>query len=167
MSSAVAAEDRPRAVGYRLPLPALALAGVLLLCAGVRFSILASKIARLDSDEAVTGLMARRILAGDDLYIYYAGQQYMGAPEQYLQAAVLAILPDTPFTLRIPEVVLSVATCFFVYLAGLRCFNSQPRALFAATLYASGPYFNLMFGSKRLADSPSQRSSAWSASGSR
>ena len=65
----------------------------------------------LDSDEAVTGLMAQHILSGSDFPVFFAGQNYMGSLEQYIQAGVLAVTPDNAFTLRIPEAVIAAATC--------------------------------------------------------
>src|SRR5690606_40587795 len=65
--------------------------------------ILLSPIARLDADEAVTGIMAQRILDGD-LPVFYAGQNYLGTIEQYLQAVVLAVAPDTAASLRAVQV---------------------------------------------------------------
>ena len=130
----------------RHPLAALLL--VLVGCLSLRLAVLASSAARLDSDEAVTGIMARRILEGRDFYLYYAGQKYMGAPEQYLQAASLALFPDGPFSLRVPEVLLSVATCGLTYVVGARIFRSRWLGVLAAALYAAGPYFTVIFGVK-------------------
>ena len=130
-----------------LPLLGFALLLVLIVCVGLRLRVLTSSIARLDSDEAVTGIMARRILDGD-FFLYYAGQHYMGAAEQYLQAISLAVLPDSPFTLRLPQLLLSVATCGLVYVVGARLLRSHWLALLAAALYAVGPYFTVLFGVK-------------------
>jgi hypothetical protein len=51
----------------------LALGAVLLFAAVVRLVLLSTTAARLDGDEAVTGIMARHILRGDG-YVFYAGQ---------------------------------------------------------------------------------------------
>ena len=119
----------------RLPLVAV-LAGA----AAVRVVVLTTTAARLSGDEAVTGIMARRILDGHHL-AFYAGQAYMGTGEQYLQAVVLAALPDTDLTLRLVQVALAVATCACVHAVARRCGLSPRRALVAAALFAVGPYF--------------------------
>ena len=41
--------------------------------------------------------------------MFFGTQNYQGALEQYLQAGVLALLPDTPFTLRLVQVALMAA----------------------------------------------------------
>jgi Dolichyl-phosphate-mannose-protein mannosyltransferase len=129
-------------VPARILLPLLFVLGV---CAAVRAGVLMSAVARLDADEAVTGIMARRILEGD-LFLYYAGQHYMGAGEQYLQAVSLALLPDSALTLRLPQLLLSVVTCGLVYVVGARVLRSHWLGLLAAGLYAVGPYFTVFFG---------------------
>ncbi|MGH9037368.1 MAG: glycosyltransferase family 39 protein, partial [Acidimicrobiia bacterium] len=104
-------------------------------------------LARLDGDEAVTGIMARRILDGDHL-AFFAGQAYQGSGEQYLQALVLRLLPDTPFNLRLVQVALAVLACGGVYLLGRLVRRSDRRALLAAALFAVGPYFSVLWSVK-------------------
>ncbi len=100
----------------------------------------------LDSDEAVTGLMAQHILDGGDFPVFFAGQNYMGALEQYLQAGVLAVAPDNAFTLRIPEAVIAAATAAIVYLVGARVTRNPWGGALAAGLFAVGPWFNIVKG---------------------
>ncbi len=100
----------------------------------------------LDSDEAVTGLMAQHILAGSDFPVFFAGQNYMGSLEQYIQAGVLAVTPDNAFTLRIPEAVIAAATCAVVYLVGARVTGTPWGGALAAGLFAVGPWFNIVKG---------------------
>jgi len=111
---------------------------VLVLAAAVRLVFVATPVGRLDADEAVTGLMVRRILDGE-AFPFYAGQSYMGTVEQYLQAPVLALLPDTPLTLRLVQVALGVLATWLVYRVG-RSILGLPRAVLAAGLFAVGPY---------------------------
>jgi hypothetical protein len=120
---------------------------VLGLCLVVRLVMLASSLARLDGDEAVTGIMAQRILDGHHL-AFFAGQAYQGSGEQYLQALVLALLPDTAFNLRLVQVVLAVVACGGVYLLARSVLGSERRALLAAALFAVGPYFSVMWSVK-------------------
>lgn len=107
----------------------------------VRLVMLTTGIARFDSDEAVTGVMAQRILDGD-FPAYFGIQNYNGALEQYLQAPVLALLPDTPLSLRLVQVALSVVICVLVYFVGTRMVGSRWGGALAAALYAVGPYYS-------------------------
>ena len=130
-----------------MKVPGLRLAGVLGAALVLRVAMLASTLSRLDGDEAVTGIMAQRINEGHHL-AFFAGQAYQGSGEQYLQALLLRVLPDTPFTLRIPQVVLAVLACAGVYLLARRCLRSEGRALLAAALFAVGPFFSVWWSVK-------------------
>ena len=125
----------------------LRLAGVLGAAFVIRVAMLASTLSRLDGDEAVTGIMAQRINEGHHL-AFFAGQAYQGSGEQYLQALFLRFLPDTPFTLRLPQVALAVLACAGVYLLARRCLRSEGRALLAAALFAVGPFFSVWWSVK-------------------
>src|SRR5207253_2005826 len=107
---------------------------VLVGCAALRLWYLTTPQAQLDGDEAMTGLMVHRILAGN-WYAFLANQRYNGALEQYLQTAVWAVLPRTPFTLRLPEVALAVLACWLVYRVG-RELLGPGRAWLATALFA-------------------------------
>lgn len=109
----------------------------------LRVWLLTTTAARLDGDEAITGTMARRIADGHHL-AFYAGQAYMGSAEQYLQAGVLAVLPDSSFTLRLVQVALAVVACSLVHAVARRCGLSTARSLVAAALFAAGPYFAVL-----------------------
>src|SRR5215470_12394661 len=63
-----------------------------------------------DADEAVEGLMARHVLAGEHpLFLW--GQRYKGVPEVYLTAAVFRAAP--PSVVALKAVTLA---CFVVFL---------------------------------------------------
>lgn len=127
--------------------PGLRLAGVLGAALVIRVAMLGSTLSRLDGDEAVTGIMAQRINEGHH-FAFFAGQAYQGSGEQYLQALSLRFLPDTPFTLRLPQVALAVLACAGVYLLARRCLRSEGRALLAAALFAVGPFFSVWWSVK-------------------
>ncbi|WP_217914367.1 hypothetical protein [Miltoncostaea marina] len=118
---------------------------VVLLAAGMRLAFMLSPAGRFDGDEAVTGIMAQRILGGE-LYAFFAGQTYMGAFEQYLQAAVLAVAPDTHTALRVVPFVIATATAAAVVVLGRRVTGSTALALLAGALFALGPYYNVVKG---------------------
>ncbi len=112
---------------------------LLLVCAAYRLWYLTRPQAQLDGDEAMTGLMVRRILAGHP-YAFLADQHYNGAIEQYPQALVWAVLPQTPGTLRLPQVGLAVLACWLVFLVGRELLGVR-RGWLAAALFAVGPFF--------------------------
>lgn len=122
------------------------LAAVLVTCAAARLAYLLSPVVQFNADEATTGLMVRDILHGH-WYVFYAGQSYGGALEQYLQAATYWILrlPQNSFTLRLPLLALSIATCALTYLIARELLDEN-RALVAAALYAVAPWFNILGG---------------------
>ena len=128
----------------RTLLPWLVAAAVLV-TAAARVAYLVSPVMQFNADEATTGIMVRRILAGHG-YVFYAGQEYGGALEQYLEAAVYAVtrLPQNPLTLRLPLVALCCLTCVLVYRVGRDVLGDPARALVAAVLYAVGPWFNVI-----------------------
>jgi len=126
-------------------LPALALACAVAGCIAIRCVALVSTIGRLDADEAVTGIMAHQILHGH-WFVYLAGENYMGALEQYLQALVLWVLPSTPTSLRLVQVALCGVTCVLVGLVGRRMTGSPWGGVLAAAIYAAGPYYNVYKG---------------------
>ena len=134
-----------RTIGGWTPAQALALAAVVVCAVAIRMVGLLSTIGRLDADEAVTGIMAQRILHGD-LLVYFAVQNYQGALEQYLQAAVLAFLPSNPTDLRLVQVALCAIICLVVGVLGRRVTGSAWGGVLAAAIYAAGPYYNLYKG---------------------
>ena len=125
----------------------LPVAGVVAAAVGLRAAFLASTLLRLEGDEAVTGLMAQRILDGK-FVAFFPGQGYMGSGEQYLQAVALWLLPDTPFVLRLPQLLLAGLACAGVYRLARACFESEGRALLAAALFAVGPFYNVFWSVK-------------------
>ncbi|HEY6746811.1 MAG TPA: glycosyltransferase family 39 protein [Mycobacteriales bacterium] len=128
-------------VRRRLLLPAL----VALLAAATRLAYLLGPAMQFTADEATTGIMVRRILDGHG-YVYYAGQDYGGALEQYVEAAVYAVLrlPQNELTLRLPLVALSMITCALVFRVAGDVFDDPVRPLVAAALYAVSPWFNVI-----------------------
>jgi 4-amino-4-deoxy-L-arabinose transferase-like glycosyltransferase len=116
-----------------------------LLAGATRAAYLLSSRMQFNADEAVTGLMAREILDGHQ-YVFYAGQDYGGSLEQYLEAGLYAALPlpENPFTLRLPLVLLCMATCALTYAVAARLFDDPVRPVLAAVLYAVGPWFNIV-----------------------
>ncbi|MGH8837106.1 MAG: hypothetical protein ACRDWG_19235, partial [Actinomycetes bacterium] len=141
------AADRqsPTAPGRWLRSPAALAAFAVVVGVAIRLWYLSTPQATLDGDEAMTGLMVRRILDGH-WYAYLAGQRYNGAIEQYLQAVVWAMLPQNPFTLRLTQVALAALVIVMIYLVGVRMLATRWHAALAALLFATGPFFNIWKG---------------------
>lgn len=97
-----------RAAGRR-PDPLVAVV-VLALAAGVamRLWVVLGPLGRLNSDEAISGLMASRIAAGDGTTFFW-GQHYGGALEAYVLAAVFRVVPGDLLTLLLFPLLEAVA----------------------------------------------------------
>jgi hypothetical protein len=129
--------------------PALATAAAALTGLVIRAAFLLTPGGGMDADEAVTGIMARRMAQGEDIYIFFLGQNYNSSLEQFPQALLFALgLPANPFTLRIPQLLMSVMACALMYLVGRRVLPSAWHAVLAATLFAFGPYFLIWKGAR-------------------
>lgn len=89
-----AAYHLPRRVGPRAQM-ALCLA----LAAAIRLVVLARSHGMVDSDEAVLGIQAERILRGAHP-IYFYGQAYMGSWDAYLAAPLIALFGPAAWVLH-------------------------------------------------------------------
>jgi hypothetical protein len=127
------------------PATAVRVLPLVVLCGLVRLWYLGGPAVQFNADEATTGLMVRDILRGRH-FVFYAGQHYGGTLEQYLQAAayLLVPMPSTAWTLRLPLVALSMATCGLVFLLAERALGSPDRAALAALFFAVSPWFNVI-----------------------
>jgi hypothetical protein len=127
----------------------LLVAGACVLATVVRVAFLLTPAGGLDGDEAVTGIMAHRMAAGDDLYVYFLGQTYNSAIEQYLQAVLFAVgLPETPLVLRIPQLAMAVLSIVLIHLIGRRMLRTGWQAVLVTYLFALGPYFLIWKGAR-------------------
>ncbi len=129
----------------RYPPTAFAVGAVIV---GVLIRLWVLRTAAFDGDQAVTGIMVRRILSGRDQYLYFAGQSYNGSLEQYVQATIYAIfpLPRNPYTLRLAEVLLMAVAIWMMYIVGRRVLRRDWPAAISAGLLAVGPFFTVMRG---------------------
>ena len=102
----------------------------------------------LTADEAVTGIMARKMANGSHFYLLFAGQNYNSAVEQYPQALLFALgAQQNAFVLRLPQLALNLLSCWVIYLIGARMFADRWRPGLAALLFALGPVFQIARGS--------------------
>ncbi|GAC1431522.1 MAG: hypothetical protein NVSMB65_05020 [Chloroflexota bacterium] len=114
-----------------------ALLGLLALAALFRVVLLATVFAHIDSDQAVLGLMAFHIQAGDRPIFYY-GQPYMGSLEAYLAAIVFALWGASEWTVRLPALCFSLAFVGAVYALG-RTLYGRWIGFLAGLFVACGP----------------------------
>jgi len=112
----------------------------------------------MDSDMAVTGLMARHILKGE-FPVFFWGQNYCGAIEAYLVALFFAIFGASRYALNIVPVLESILFMIVMYILARRAFGEKvgiltllliaipPRYLVVNTVLARANYVeNLVLG---------------------
>ncbi|MBE1487678.1 hypothetical protein [Plantactinospora soyae] len=92
----------------RLPAGRLAV-GLAALGIGYRLVLLLAEVPPTNSDEAVTGLVARHVVQGNEFPLFFYGQYYMGALESYLAAPLFAAFDSSILALRLPNLLLYAA----------------------------------------------------------
>ena len=88
-----------------------------------------------NSDEAVVGLMARHILAGERPIFFY-GQAYMGSLDAYLVAAGFAVFGAQIWVIRLVQGLLYLGVIFTTAELGRRVLGSARTGWMAAALMA-------------------------------
>ena len=72
----------------------------------------------IDSDEAIVGLMAKHIIEGRGIPVFYYGQHYMGSLEPLLVAAAFSIFGSSSLVLRAVPLAVSLSLILLLYLLG-------------------------------------------------
>jgi 4-amino-4-deoxy-L-arabinose transferase-like glycosyltransferase len=134
-------------------LPALALARLrsdpawtalvsLALASGIvlRIWILKSGLGALDSDEAVTGLMARHALHGEFSAFYWLNL-YGGSQESLLAALVFAVANSSTLALKLVPLSLYGLSAFLVWLVGRRTVGGRAAVVAALLFWVWPAYF--------------------------
>ncbi len=105
--------------------------------AGVLWKVLwlANDAFPFNSDEAITGLMARHILQGESPAFFY-GQVYMGSLDAYLTAGLFHLFGDSFLLIRILQIFLFTCTIITTGWLGMKITRSREAALAAALLIA-------------------------------
>ncbi|GAB3971523.1 hypothetical protein V1634_08815 [Plantactinospora veratri] len=98
----------PRSARWR-PTPGHVAAAFGVLGVGYRLALLLAEVPPGNSDEAVTGLVARHVAQGREFPLFFYGQYYMGALESYLAAPLFAVLGSSTLVLRLPNLLLYAA----------------------------------------------------------
>ncbi|MFH1419086.1 MAG: glycosyltransferase family 39 protein, partial [Planctomycetota bacterium] len=120
----------------------LAIAAVILLTAMlVRTPFILRGETLLHSDEAIVGLMAQDIAAGERFPIYFYGQRYMGALEAYVIAGFSFLFEDPIHALRFGPTCFLALLAVVQYLMLTRWFGRSGGLLGALVLLASAPVF--------------------------
>ena len=103
-----------------------------------RIWILAHPLGVLDSDKAVIGLMARRILDAHRLPTFFWGQNYGGPHEAVAAAAVFAVVGASVVALKVVPMALSALAALLTWRIG-RVLLSERAGRWAGVLFWAGP----------------------------
>lgn len=137
--TANAARGRPNRRRLKIIVPPAVLVA---LAVGVAVRLWLAFALPLNSDEAISGLMADRIRHGQ-LFTFYWGQAYGGA-EPYVVAAVGLVARPSGVGLNLVPAVLNALSCLLLWRVGRRLVPAAMRSLAwmaAAALWVSGAMF--------------------------
>ncbi|MGH2408792.1 MAG: ArnT family glycosyltransferase, partial [Chloroflexota bacterium] len=110
---------------------------VMIVAAAYRVALLATTFTHLDADQAIVGLMAFHIQAGDRPVFFY-GQPYQGSAEAYGAALCFHLFGAGAWTARLPTLLFSIAFVGAVYWLGRLLYGPYIAGLTALFL-ALGP----------------------------
>jgi hypothetical protein len=122
---------------------ALALVGL-----GVRLWIMTGRLGVIDSDEAITGLMARHLLDGE-FRAFMWRLSYQGTIATYPVALSFKLFGTSQFTLELPYLLMSAGATVLVWRIGSR-FLSPFQAAFGALTFWLWPALYVWIGVKPL-----------------
>ena len=108
---------------------------ILLAAAGLKAGLLALQALPFNADEAIVGLMARHILAGERPVFFY-GQAYMGSLDAWLVAGGFAIWGSQVWVIRLVQIILYLLTIIVTILTGRVAFRSWKHGLVAGLFLA-------------------------------
>src|SRR5512133_3908031 len=108
---------------------------IVILAVGWKVIWLAVGAFPFNSDEAITGLMARHILQGERPVFFY-GQAYMGSLDAFLAAGLFSLLGDTVLSIRVLQILLYTCTIISTAWLGWKLTHSWETGLMAAELMA-------------------------------
>lgn len=126
--------ERPKPAWIIFSVLAVVAAGV-----AMRVWILSSSMGALESDEAVAGLMARRLLHGE-FSTYHWGQNYGGTPEVVFVAALFKLFGSSVVVLKLAPILLSATASLLVWRVGRRTVK-EPSATIAALFTWTAPAY--------------------------
>ena len=101
----------------------------------------------IESDEAIVGLMAKHILEGRDIPIFYYGQNYLGSLEALLVSLAFSLNGISNISLKLVPLISSllfVVLCYFL----TKQYTNKYGARVASLLAALAPNFFIVWGLK-------------------
>lgn len=110
--------------------------------AAVRLWLLLGSLGEMEADEAVVGLMARHVLAGE-WPVFYWGQPYLGSLEAYSVAAAFALAGPSPLVLKLVPALYSLLFIGLVYRATHLALGPGPALLSALYLALPPAFFGI------------------------
>ena len=113
----------------------------------LRLDFLVAGEFRIDSDEAIVGLMAKHIMEGGALPVFYYGQDYMGSLEALLAAGVFSLFGVSEIGLKAVPLIFSLLLIPLVYALTLEA-ASRRAAKIAALLTAVSPAALVVWSAK-------------------
>ena len=130
--------------------PAHILITILIIATLWRGWLIQTDSVKLNSDEAVVGLMARHITQGKSIPTFYYGQDYMGSLDGLLIAGGFEFLGESVRTIRIVQAALYLLTILTAYLLALEITRQQTIALMTALLLAIPTMLGTLYTSLTL-----------------
>lgn len=116
-----------------------------LLAAGLAAVVIARSLvfvcwpqAHFDSDQAVTGLMAKHLSEFRAFPVFWYGQKYMLGVEAWIAAPFMRVIGPTVTALKLPLLAINVAVAWLLFLGFVRDARlTPPRAAFATLFFAA------------------------------
>ena len=141
--------DASPGAARRPSVAALVVVGALVLVGlAVRLWIMTGRLGAIDSDEAITGLMARHLLDGE-LRAFMWRLSYQGTIVTWPVAASFWLFGSSRFTLELPFLVMSAGAAVMIWRIGLR-FLSPFQAAFGALAFWLWPAIYVWISVKPL-----------------
>jgi hypothetical protein len=116
------------------------LAAALVAGVALRVWILSGPLAALESDEAISGLMALRMLDGEFAAMYWLSP-YGGTIESVVAAIPLAVFGTSVLTLKLATLAVYVAGGVLTWFVGVRTVGRRAAAVGAALMWVWPAYF--------------------------
>jgi hypothetical protein len=137
---------RPRGTLVVVPVALVALAGLAGL--GIRIWIMTGRLGVVDSDEAITGLMARHLLDGE-FRAFIWRLAYQGTIATYPVALSFRLFGSSQSTLELPYLLMSAGATIIVWRIGVRIMRPL-AAVFAALAFWLWPALYVWISVKPL-----------------
>lgn len=105
-------------------------------CTGLKVLLLVREVVPFNADEAVVALMARHIVHGYGLPVFFYGQAYMGSLDALLVAGGFALLGEAVWVVRAVQIALYAGVVTSTYWIGRKITGRASVGLLAAAILA-------------------------------